>query len=437
MLGIIGIFLGIALIGFGAFRGWDSLPLSLAAVLVVALTNGLDIWKTYTETYLGGYTNTFVLYFLIFCTTCLYSKMMTESGNATAMAYKFLDWFGEKRVMTACCVVAAVLTYAGISAFVLSYVMVPIMWALFKEADIPRKLTICPVMFGCGTFVLACVPGSTEMTNLNPSLVLGTPLTAAPVMGSLGAIFLITTGLLYSNRQVRLAKERGEHFALPADVDPNQYSIDRDQLPPAWKGFVPTLLLCVCIIVGSRFISDAKLIIVCTMCVCILVCYALNFQTFRKKKMPAVISSGLENAVTVVASLAAVLGFAGVVQTTPGFQSLLDGLMNLDLPVYVKVSLYTALVSATLGSSASGSRVAISSLSDYILSSGANLEVVHRLTSMASVTVDSLPHCAAAFAQFKVLRITRNESYKYMFHLTVVQTSIACILATIAALIFY
>ena len=157
-ISILGIFLGLFVIGFGAFRRWGALPLSLAATAIVALTSRLDLWQAFSETYIGGYTNTFATYFLIFLTTCLYSKLMTESGCAMSLALKLRDIFGKERVMTACCVAAAILTYAGISAFVLSYVMVPIMWTLFKDADIPRKLTICPIMFGCSTFVLGCTP---------------------------------------------------------------------------------------------------------------------------------------------------------------------------------------------------------------------------------------------------------------------------------------
>lgn len=435
MLGIIGIFLGIALICWGAFHRWSSLPLSIAATLVIAVTNGLNIWTAFSETYLNGYMNTFFLYFLIFCATCLYSKLMAESGCTMAMAYKFLDWFGSKHVMTVCCIAAAVFTYAGIEAFVLSYVMYPIMCSLFKEADIPRKLMICPIMFGASTFVLACMPGSTEMTNLNPSLVLGTPLTAAPVLGICGSAFLITTGLIYSNRQVRLARQRGEHYAPPPGAPVK--TVNREELPHAWKGFLTTGVLICSIIIGGFFVENATLLIVCSVCVCSVICYILHFDTFKRMDTPKLLTEGIESAVPVIASLSAILGFAGVVQSTDGFNALLNGLLALDIPVYIKVSLYTALISGTLGSSASGSRVAISSMSDYILSSGANLEVVHRLTAMASITVDTLPHCAGAFAQLRVLNLTHKESYKYMFHLTVLQTGAACILATIAAVIFY
>lgn len=274
-----------------------------------------------------------------------------------------------------------------------------------------------------------------EMTNLNPSLVLGTPLTAAPVLGICGSIFLITTGLLYSNRQVRLARERGEHYTPPPGAPVAE--VNREKLPHAWKGFLITGILMRTIIIGGHLVENTTLLIVCAVSVCSVICYVLHYDVFKSLDTPQLLTEGVESAVPVVASLAAVLGFAGVVQSTDGFNALLNGLLALDIPVYIKVSLYTAIISGTLGSSASGSRVAILSMSDYILSSGANLEVVHRLTAMASITVDTLPHFAGAFAQLRVLNLTHKESYKYMFHLTVLQTGAACKLATIAAIMFY
>ena len=436
-ISILGIFLGLFVIGFGAFRRWGALPLSLAATAIVALTSRLDLWQAFSETYIGGYTNTFATYFLIFLTTCLYSKLMTESGCAMSLGLKLRDIFGKERVMTACCVAAAILTYAGISAFVLSYVMVPIMWTLFKDADIPRKLTICPIMFGCSTFVLGCTPGCTEMTNLNPALALGTPLTAAPLMSVICMVFLIAAGLWYSNRQVRLAKARGEHFSFPDGVDPAKYDINAANVPPVWKALLPTVVLCVMIIGGAHFVSNTRLLVVGTMLVCNFICLALNFKTLSEAGLAEMITTGLETAIMVVASFAAVLSFAAVAQTSEGFQFMIAGMLGWKLPIYVKVVLYTMITSGLLGSSASGSRVAINSIADTIIASGVNLEAAHRLVSIASTTVDTLPYCAALFAQLRMLQLSHKESYRHIFMLTVVQTGIACLLALALAFLLY
>lgn len=437
-MSFIGLILGLFLIASGAFWGWGSLPLSLAGTLIVALTSSLDVWEAFSVTYLTGYTNTFFSYFLIFTSTCLYSKLMAESGCAVAMAYKIRNIFGKKHVMTTCCVTAAVLNYAGVSAFVLSYVMIPIMWTLFKEADIPRELTICPIIFGCSTWVLSCIPGSEELTNLNPALALGTPLTAAPVMGICCAVFLVISGLVYSNGQVSLARKRGEHFQLPEGVDPEKYTCrDENELPSAWKAFLPTVLVVLIIIIGSSYVENTTLLIVCAMIVANIVCFATNFDRFKSMHLPSLITQGVEDAVATLASFAAIMAFAAVAQTTSGFGALIDSMMSWDLPVYVKTVLYTAMISCFLGSSAAGSRVAINSISDVLISSGANLEVCHRLTAIASTTVDTLPHCAALFGQMRVLRLPYRGTYKHIFHLSVVQTTMACIGATVAALIFY
>lgn len=84
-----------------------------------------------------GYLGFFRDYFLIFAASSLYAKVMSVTGSAVSIGYKFIDWFGKEKVVLIVFLVTAILTYGGVSLFVVVFAMTPIIIVLFKEADIP------------------------------------------------------------------------------------------------------------------------------------------------------------------------------------------------------------------------------------------------------------------------------------------------------------
>ena len=121
MVGIIGMLLAIAILIFGAYKGLGALPLTMIAALVAIVFNGIPLWEGFATHYMAGYTSAYMSYFLMFACSALYAKLMDESGCATAIGYKFIDWFGRKNIMLVTILIVSVLTYGGVSLFVVVY----------------------------------------------------------------------------------------------------------------------------------------------------------------------------------------------------------------------------------------------------------------------------------------------------------------------------
>ena len=49
----------------------------------------------------------------MFACSALYAKLMDELGCATAIGYKFIDWFGCKNIMLVTILIVSVLTTAA------------------------------------------------------------------------------------------------------------------------------------------------------------------------------------------------------------------------------------------------------------------------------------------------------------------------------------
>lgn len=315
MVGIIGLLLAIAILIFGAYKGLGALPLTMIAALVAIVFNGIPLWEGFATHYMAGYTSAYMSYFLMFACSALYAKLMDESGCATAIGYKFIDWFGRKNIMLVTILIVSVLTYGGVSLFVVVYAVAPIMFLLFKEANLPRHLTMACLIVGSATYTMTTLPGTPQLTNVVPTEYLGTTMTAAPVLSIICTVAIFALCLLYCTWAKNRAVARGEVWSYPDNVDPALFEIkDRSLLPPAWKAFLPIVVLLLVIIVGGRFVSNSTMLATCAMLLGAVLTYVLNFPKFKGKDWKALLGDGLGGGISGIGGLAAVLAFGTVVQ---------------------------------------------------------------------------------------------------------------------------
>lgn len=435
-LGIIGLFLAIAVLIVGSYKGIGPLPLTLMAAFVAIITNGLGIWQGYSVSYMTGYTNTYAGYFLIFVFSALYAKVMDQSGSATAIAYKLIDWFGSKRVMLVCILITSVLTYGGVSLFVCIFVSGPIMFMLFKEANLPRHLTIACFGMGTCTYTMTTLPGTPQLTNIIPTQFLGTTMTAAPVLSIVISVVFFILAYLYCIMEEKKARAKNEYWEFPAGVDISQYEIaDRNLLPSAWKAFLPMIVLILIIIVGGKIISNSALLTVGGMFAATILCFLLNHDRLTAKKMIPLLNEGLVGGISAIGGLAAVIAFGSVVQSTEAYQQIVQWLLSLQMHPYVKGVLSTAIISGITGSSSGGLRLTLTSLSEYFISSGCNLETLHRLMALAAGSLDTLPHSAGLFLVLSYLGLTHKTGYRHMFFISVLIPAALTVLFTAIAIV--
>ena len=60
---------------------------------------------------------------------------------------------------------------------------------------------------------------------------------------------------------------------------------------------------------------------------------------------------------------------------------------------------------------------------------GIQPEILHRIATIASGGLDSLPHCGAVIATFMIMGLTHREAYKDMFVVTVAVPVVACLVS--------
>lgn len=428
MIGIIGLLIAIAMLGYMAYKGVGALALTIAAGIVVIITNQMDIWESFSNYYMTGYVNFFKNYFLLFAASALYAKIMEESGAAVSIGYKFIDWFGKKRAVLVVFLATSALTYGGISLFVVIFAITPIIMVLFKEADIPRRLAMGPVLAGAATITMTSLPGSPQLTNVVPTRFLGTSLTAAPILGIIASIMMFTMIVFYLDWEEKRLRAAGEHFTYMPGTDPSVYEIDRSKLPSPLKSFIPLILIVGIIISMKNIIVVSTALVVFAMLVASAV--ALIFFWDRLKDKKAVFNTGLGSAVGAIAGPCAVVAFGTLVQNSGAFVDVVAWINSFRMNPYITGTLATGIISGITGSSSGGLTITMQTFAEQFKASGADLSILHRLTAIAAGSLDTLPHSSGLFLMFAWLGLTHKEGYRFVFVVSVLVPLIATIVLT-------
>lgn len=435
MLGVIGVLIAIILLVFMAYKGWGIIPASLLCSIIVVLTNQGDLWAALSGNYISGFTYFAGSYFLIFVLGALFGQVMGESGSANAISYKLLDWFGEKRAILVVTLATAVLTYGGVNLFIVIFTVYPLALILFKAADLPKRLIAASVGLGAATFTMTALPGSPSIQNLIPAQVLGTTATAAPLMGIICGAVILLGGIWYIQRQARKAQAMGDHFVPGPKDNIESLSLTDISKLPDWKiAFIPLVMVIVVIfLLKSRL--DAIFGVTIALTVGILLTYILNWKRFSNPLKA--LNDGCGNSVMALINTSAVVGFGFVVQNVPAFQSFVKFALGLKFNPLVSEAIAVNVIAGITGSASGGLTIFMKSMGEAFLATGVSPEALHRVASIASGGLDSLPHSGAVVTVLMVMGLTHKEGYKDLGVVTTLIPAIAAVLAVILGILFY
>ena len=445
VIGVIGMLVAIAVMVIGAYMGIKVIPLTFLASTVVILTNGIPVWQGFAEFYAGGFGGTISNFFFIFVSSAIYAAIMEKTGCTTSIGNQMIKWFGTKHVIAVVYFFTVILTFGGVSLFVVFFAALPIAYYMFQKANLPRALIIAPMGAGGAGITMTTLPGTPSLTNIIPSQHLGTPLTAAPVFSLIMAVAIVALTLVYFKFVEAKVRKAGEKFTFPVNFDESSINIDRSLLPHPVKAFAPIIFLPFFIIGSSVFnapyAGDPIQLTTVAMLVGSIFCILLNLKKAGGGAVKNWITDGATNGLTAIMGLAAVLAFGAVVRNADAFQSVVDWVIGLDLSVYWKGLISTGVISGIVGSSSAGAQITLVELGGYFIETvaagGYNLEVLHRLLAMSAGTLDTLPHVAVIFVFLAILGCTHKEAYKYLVWPTLIIPTGITILGVIAATIIW
>ncbi len=452
MLANFGLLLGLALLILMALRGVNILLASLLCSIVVVLTNDIALPKALSEHYPTGPLGAFTFagrFFILFLCGAIFGRMMAASQAASAIALAITRGLGVKRVLLVTVLAAALLTYGGVVVFVVIFTLYPLGIALMREANLPKRLYAAAAALGAGTFTMTALPGSPSIHNVIAASALGTDLFAGAWIGLFAATIMAALGIWYVEREWRLAQAAGEGYAPNAQDERMAQLAGQADSAPSWLLASVPLAVVLATIIVPRLLLASGLVAPSDSGLGALVAFsqsqpilwpslALVFGTLTtivlfpsvRSGTVGLLGKGTEDSIMPLINTAAVIGFGGVVVQTPGFAAFAQGVIALDLPPLLSVFASVSVVAGITGSASGGLQIFMQTLAPKYLEMGVEPETLHRIATVASGGIDSLPHCGAVIAMLMIMGLTHREAYRNIFVVTVaipVIAALACV----------
>lgn len=420
IISLIGIVAGLCMLIFLAYKGHSIVWVAPFCAIIVAILGGINILDAYMGDYIKGTADYIISWFPAFFLGAVYGKIMDMTGSARSLANKIVSLIGPKFAVAAVVIPCLLMTYGGISLFVVVFVIYPMGYAIYRAADLPRTLLPGAIAYGAFGITMTAVPGTPQIQNIIPTEYYGTDAMAAPLMSIIAIIIIGVPGYIYLEWRARNARKKGLHFEEdPKFVD---NSVNQDKLPKwHWlSGLIPLIVVVLMLNVFPKIMKNANIYefsasesIVIALLAGILVACLMNIKQF-KILLPA-ISDGANGSLTAIMNTACAVGFGSVVKNVAGFGLLKTAMLNMPGSILFSEAVAVNVLAGATGSASGGMSIALEALAPQYLEKaaeiGLNPEYLHRIASLSSGGLDTLPHNGAVLTLLAVSNCTHKESY--------------------------
>jgi H+/gluconate symporter-like permease len=442
-------FLALAFLMVMAYRGFSVILFApVAAMIPLLFLNPTDIPAVFTGVFMERAVVFIKLYFPLFGLGAVFGKLVEMSGFARSIIEAIVRLTGNRMAVLTIVLAGAVLTYGGVSLFVVVFAVYPFAAELFRRSEIPKRLIPAAIALGAFSFTMDALPGTPQIQNIIPTAFFHTTAWAAPILGLVGSIFILVTGVGYLEWQAVRARKRGEGYGTGHILEP-VVSPEAHHVNPA-IAVLPLIVVIVCnklftswipILFGDTatvrlpglpaplsvsipavsavWALEGALIIAC------LLVFTLSFRVLQDRFIEGS-KVAVAGALLAAMNTASEYGFGAVIAALPGFLTIRDGLTALPNPL-VNVAVVTTALAGITGSASGGLSIALAAMATRFTvmanAAGIPLEVVHRVAAMASGGMDDLPHNGAVITVLAVTGLTHRQSYKDIFVVTLLKTA--------------
>jgi H+/gluconate symporter-like permease len=426
----------------GAWRGISVLVLAPVLALLAALASGAPVLAGYTQVFMQAAGGFVVAFFPLFLLGALFGKVMEASGAAARLASAIAAALGPKNAILAVVIACAVLTYGGVSLFVVAFAAWPLARALFAQTDLPARLIPATIALGAFTFTMTALPGTPSIQNAIPMATFGTTLFAAPGLGLIAGAVMLGLGVLWLQLRVRI---------LAGDAPPDAPETPaRDQPLALWVALLPIVSVGVVTLAMGSLILPAldtsylanpaygatelsRVKGLWSVITALGIALALALILSRPPQIMQVLNSGAESALLPLFNTASLVGFGAVIATLPGFEVLrisLEGLSGGH--VLISAALSSGALAGITGSASGGMSIALDVLGPALLAQavdqGIDPALLHRVVAVATGGLDTLPHNGAVITLLGICGMTHRQAYGDIFVVAVIVPTFACAL---------
>jgi H+/gluconate symporter-like permease len=442
----------LAFLMFAAYRGYSVILFApIAALGAVLLTDPSAVAPVFAGIFMEKMVGFVKLYFPVFMLGAVFGKLIELSGFSESIVNAAVRYIGRTRANAVIVAVCALLTYGGVSLFVVVFAVYPFAAELYRQSNIPKRLMPGALALGAFSFTMDSLPGTPQIQNIIPTTFFKTTSWAAPVLGTIGSLFIIVVGLAYLEWRRRAAMAKGEGYGTSLVNEPER--VNATSLPNPVLAILPLVVVGVANFVLTRMIPEwygtgsytvapeilpgvhapvttpikAVVAIWSVEAALLLGILFVVITAFSRvsRRFADGSKAAVGGALLAAMNTASEYGFGGVIAALPGFIVVGDALKSIPNPL-VNAAVSVSSLAGITGSASGGMSIALAAMSDVFIK-GAQamqipLEVLHRVVAMASGGMDTLPHNGAVITLLAVTGLTHRESYREIFAITIIKT---------------
>jgi H+/gluconate symporter-like permease len=484
MIGIFGILVSLGLLIYLAYRGISALIVApLMALVAVLISADPPVLGSYTQIFMPALGQFAILYFPLFLLGAIFGKLMDDSGSARVIAQRIVETLGRNRSILAIVLACAILTYGGVSLFVVAFAVYPIATAMFQKADIPKRLIPATIALGAFTFTMTALPGTPAIQNAIPMPYFNTTPFAAPFLGIIGGVIMFVIGMLWLSHREKSARKKGEGFGEDHDeaqrpeisknireyaqcenfdvmeITPDDHVIQQN-MPIFFIAILPVVLVILINYIFTRFIIPAMdtaylslprygaidinavrgvWSIISSLVISSVILILLNIKNFPSIRRT--LDDGASASVLPLFNTASLVGFGAVIASLPAFELIRDMVLGIA-PANPLISLSVAvnILAGITGSASGGMSIALQTLGDRYMElsqvAGISPDLMHRVTSIATGGLDALPQNGAVITLLTICKLTHRQSYGDIFVVAAIVPVISLIAVIILGTVF-
>lgn len=451
MISLLPILLSLGLLMYLAYRGHSVILLApLLAMLAVLLSGEANtMLGVYTQVFMKGLGGYIISFFPLFLLGAIFGKLMDDSGSALSISESLVTKLGKKQAVLSIVMACAILTYGGVSLFVVGFAVYPIAAALFRELNIPKRLIPGAIALGALTFTMTALPGTPAIQNAIPMPFFKTDSFAAPGLGAIGGLIMLVGGMIWLNYRTKTALNAGEGYGQHHH---DKFAVvDHSAKPSLLVALLPIILVILINFICTKWLLPSmdnsylateefgavplsKVLGIWAIVIALVVsCGAMILLNWKRwKDLKESLSEGALGSLLPIFNTASEVGYGSVIATLTGFIIVKEFLLGLspENPL-ISEAVFVNVMAGITGSASGGLSIALNTMGDNYLQLasqfGINPELMHRVASIASGGLDALPHNGAVITLLVICQLTHRESYKDIFVVAVAVPVLALI----------
>jgi H+/gluconate symporter-like permease len=341
-------------------------------------------------------------WWLLFALGATFGKVMQNSGISEKIAFIMITRLKCNPIL-AILIISLIMSYGGISTFVIAFTMYPIAAEMFKKGNINIELMPAVMLFCPTTLAMTMLPGSPSVQNIIPTTYIDTDIYAAPLLGLIASVITFTLGYCYLKKSAGIKRN-----ITNMDNKSNWVNVKRED----YLSFIPCICLLAISFILIKMQIESQTAVELALTIGIILCTLIGRKQMDIKNS---LNEGIQNGLKTLTTTSLIMGYGNLVKSMDSFSVITEGLYSAFNSDIISNIVTINIIAALTGSSATSLQLFFETFSNQIVASSYPVEYLHRIMTIASGGLDSMPYATGVVVANDLAKTEQSKTYKHVF----------------------